>query len=124
MNIPAEEHIKQADYFGLVSGRNVDKFAETNLTAVASEWVDAPYIDEFPMNILCKVREMHEIGSHTLFVGEIMDVIADQDVYDDNGKLDVRKVNPVLWAPDDGGYYGVGKYLGESFSIGKSINKE
>ena len=55
VNIPGEEHVKYADYFGLVSGRNVDKFAITGLTPVKSDLVDAPYIDEFPLNLACKV---------------------------------------------------------------------
>lgn len=121
VNIPAEDHVQLADYFGIVSGRNVDKFAATGLTPIKSDLVDAPYIDEFPVNLACKVLHVYEIGLHTLFVGEIMDVIADESVYDADGKLDIQKVKPVLWAPDDGGYYGVGQYLGKSFNIGKDI---
>lgn len=124
VNIPGEKHVKYADYFGLVSGRNVDKFAITGLTPVKSDLVDAPYIDEFPLNLACKVLEVHEIGLHTLFVGEIMDVLADESVYKADEKLDIRKVMPVIWAPDDGGYYGIGQYLGESFNIGNEIKSE
>ncbi len=124
VNIPGEKHVKYADYFGLVSGRNVDKFAITGLTPVKSDLVDAPYIDEFPLNLACKVLEVHEIGLHTLFVGEIMDVLADESVYKADEKLDIRKVMPVIWAPDDGGYYGIGQYLGESFNIGNEITSE
>ncbi|MDF1515852.1 MAG: flavin reductase family protein [Anaerolineae bacterium] len=119
VNIPARQHARQADYFGIISGRDVDKFAETGLTAVQSDPVDAPYIQEFPLNLLCEVLAIHEIGLHTLFVGEIKDVLADEDVYDTEGKLDVKKVDPILWAPDDGGYYSVGDFVGQAFHIGR-----
>ena len=121
VNIPSREYAQHADYFGIVSGRDVDKFAETGLTAVKSEPVDAPYIAEFPMNILCEVLEIHEIGLHTLFVGEIKDVIADEEVFNAEGQLDVKKVDPILWAPDDGGYYAVGDFVGKAFHIGRNL---
>jgi flavin reductase (DIM6/NTAB) family NADH-FMN oxidoreductase RutF len=124
VNIPREKYIKQADYFGLVSGRTVDKFAKTGLTPVQSDKVNAPYIAEFPLNLECKVLHVYEIGLHTMFVGEIIDVIADEDVYGEDGKLDITKIKPCLWAPDEGGYYGVGTYLGKSHKIGHSVNRE
>lgn len=123
VNIASEAYAKEADYFGLVSGRDVDKFAATGLTPVKSDLVDAPYIAEFPMVIECKLLHTLEIGLHTLFVGEILDVKAEADVYDDAGKLSIQKVKPLLWAPDDGGYYGVGSFLGQAFSIGNAIKQ-
>ena len=124
VNIPAEAHVREADYFGLASGRNVDKFAKTGLTPVKSDKVNAPYIEEFPINLECKVLHIYEIGLHTMFIGEIMDVIANEDVYGEDGNLDISKIQPFFWAPDDGGYYGVGKRLGKAFSIGHSVNTE
>lgn len=121
VNIPDEAHVKEADYFGLASGRTVDKFAVTGLTPVPSDVVHAPYIEEFPLNLMCKVLHVYDIGLHTMFVGEIMDVLADEDVYDHEDKLDVEKIKPILWAPDDGGYYGIGQHVGEAFTIGQSL---
>jgi flavin reductase (DIM6/NTAB) family NADH-FMN oxidoreductase RutF len=124
INIASERYVKEADYVGLVSGRDVDKFAETGLTPVKSDLVDAPYVAEFPLTLECKLSQVVEIGLHTLFVGEIMDVKAEADVFDDEGHVDIEKVRPLLWAPDGGGYYGVGEHLGPAFQIGRDLIKE
>ncbi|MCP4365723.1 MAG: flavin reductase family protein, partial [Planctomycetes bacterium] len=110
-----------ADYFGIASGRNVDKFAATGLTPVKSELVDAPYVEEFPMVMECKVVNVVEVGLHTQFIGEIMDVKADEDVLDANGLPDLQKVGPVLYTPEVGCYYGAGGPIGKAFSIGKEV---
>ena len=119
VNIPSEKYVKETDYFGTVSGRNTDKLREAGLTGVRSELVDAPYVKEFPLVLECKLLRTIEIGLHTQFIGEIMDVKADGAVLRDNGLVDVEKIRPVIFAPDSSGYYGLGKRLGEAFSIGK-----
>ena len=123
INIASEMYVEEADYAGIVSGRDVDKFDRTGLTPVRSELVDAPYIAEYPVILECQLRHTFELGLHTLFVGEILDVKAEADVYNEKGQIDIRKVRPLLWAPDDRGYYGVGDYLGPAFSIGERINE-
>ena len=124
VNIPSEAHAIEADYIGLVSGRNEDKFTATGLTPVKSEIVDAPYLKEFSLILECKVIHVLEIGLHTQFVGEIMDVKADESVLDENGLPDIRKVKPIVFSPEAQRYHKVGDYLGEAFSIGKSIRKK
>jgi flavin reductase (DIM6/NTAB) family NADH-FMN oxidoreductase RutF len=121
INIASEAYVEEADYAGIVSGRDVNKFERTGLTPVRSELVDAPYIAEYPVVLECRLRHTLEVGLHTLFVGEIMDVKAEADVFNDEGQIDITKVRPLLWAPDGGGYYGVGSYLGPAFNIGKRI---
>ena len=123
LNIPSEAHAVEADYFGSVSGRNEDKFAATGLTPVKSEVVDAPYLKEFPLILECKVIHVLEIGLHTQFVGEIIDVKADESVLDEKGLPDIEKVKPFVFSPEVRRYHKVGDYLGEAFSIGKSIRK-
>ncbi len=119
VNIPSEKYVKEADYFGTVSGRDADKFGETGLTSVKSELVDAPYVKEFPLVLECKLLHTIEIGLHTEFIGEIMDVKADEGVLGKDGLIDVEKLRPVIFAPDTAGYYGIGKNIGKAFSIGK-----
>jgi flavin reductase (DIM6/NTAB) family NADH-FMN oxidoreductase RutF len=119
VNVPSEKYLKETDYFGMVSGRNVDKFSESGLTSVKSELVDAPFVKEFPLVLECKLIHTIEIGLHTEFIGEIMDVKADDDVLGKDGLTDVEKLRPVVFAPDTAGYYGIGKFLGKAFSIGK-----
>ena len=121
INIPSEEFIKKADYFGTVSGKNTDKFKASGLTPFKSDLVDAPYIKEFPFVLECKVIHTTEIGLHTQFIGEIMDIKAEESVLGEDGALDIEKVKPVIFVPESRTYYGVGKYIGKAFSIGKNI---
>ncbi|MBN2654725.1 MAG: flavin reductase family protein [Nitrospirae bacterium] len=119
VNVPSEKFAKEADYFGIASGRDVDKFAVSGLTPVKSELVDAPYIKEFPMILECKVTNIVEIGLHTQFIGEIIDVKADESVLNEKGLPDIEKVKPIIFSPEMRGYHGVGAFLGNAFSIGK-----
>ena len=119
ISIPSERHLKQADFFGLVSGRAVDKFARAKLTPVRSELVDAPYVMEFPLVLECRLVHTFELGLHTQFVGEILDVKADQGVTDGQGMVDIKKVMPFAFAPDTQAYYGIGDFLGQAFSVGE-----
>jgi flavin reductase (DIM6/NTAB) family NADH-FMN oxidoreductase RutF len=121
VNVPSVSHVKTADYFGIASGRNTDKFATAELTPVRSDKVDAPYIQEFPLILECKVLSTSEIGIHTHFIGEILDVKAEDSVIGDNGLPDILKVRPIVFGPETQSYYGVGSYLGRAFTIGKEI---
>jgi flavin reductase (DIM6/NTAB) family NADH-FMN oxidoreductase RutF len=121
VNVPSEDFVKEADYFGVASGRNSDKFSVSGLTAVKSQLVDAPYVKEFPLVIECKVIHTIEIGVHTQFIGEIMDVKADEAVLGEKGLPDIQKVKPIIFGPLIHTYHGIGKYLGKAFSIGKNI---
>jgi flavin reductase (DIM6/NTAB) family NADH-FMN oxidoreductase RutF len=119
VNIPSTSLVKEADYVGTVSGRTVDKFGVTKLTPVRSELVDAPYIQEFPMVIECKLLQTVEIGLHTQFIGEIADIKADESALGDNGMADILKVQPLIFDTGQGAYYAVGERIGKAFSIGK-----
>lgn len=124
INIPSDQYAVQADYCGMVSGKKADKFAETGLTPVRSALVNAPYIEELPLVLECKLVHQIELGLHTLFVGEILDVKANEEVLDDKGVPDVEKLKPFFYAPEDNAYYGTGKRLGDAFSIGQAVRKK
>src|SRR5574340_945900 len=85
ISVPSEAHVREADYLGMATGREVNKFAAARLTAVASTLVDAPYVKEFPLVLECKVIHTLEIGLHTLFIGEILDAKADPHVLGETG---------------------------------------
>lgn len=121
VNIPSARYVKEADYTGIASGRDVDKFAKTGLTPVRSELVDAPYVKEFPLILECKVIHIYDIGLHTLFIGEIIDVKADEEVMSDDGRIDSSKVQAVTYSPGSRSYYGTGTHLGSAFKIGNEI---
>lgn len=121
INVPSEAHAREADYFGMVSGKNVDKFDTAGLTPVRSSLVDAPYIEEFPLVVECRLLHTMEIGLHTQFIGEILDVKAEDSVCNEKGQADMEKVRPILYAPEIHTYHGVGKLLGRAYSLGKEI---
>ena len=121
INIPSEEYVQPTDYIGLVSGRNVDKFAAAKLTPVRSDVVDAPYVKEFAMVAECKLGHVIELGLHTQFVGEVVDLKAEDSVIVKGGLIEITKVKPLVFAPDTQAYYGIGQFVGQAFSIGQGI---
>ncbi len=123
INIATETYVKEADYLGIATGKKGDKFAAAGLTPVRSGLVDAPYIREFPFILECKLIHTVEIGLHTQFIGEILDVKADEEVLGKEGLPDMEKMRPLAYAPEVRNYYGLGKFLGKSFSIGKDIRR-
>jgi flavin reductase (DIM6/NTAB) family NADH-FMN oxidoreductase RutF len=122
--VPSAEQIDMADYCGLVSGRTVDKFAVCKLTPVRSEVVDAPYAQEFPMVLECRLLHTLDIGLHTQFVGEILDVKVEESVLDADGQPVIEKINPVLFSPRQRTYHGVGEFLGKAFEVGRKLMKK
>ena len=124
INIPSEQHVHYADYFGMVSGKKTDKFAATSLTPIRSDLVNAPYVKEFPFVLECKLIQKIELGLHTQFIGEILDIKADEGVLDEKGQLDIEKVKPILYAPEANKYFGLGTFLGNAFSIGQDVKKK
>jgi flavin reductase (DIM6/NTAB) family NADH-FMN oxidoreductase RutF len=121
VNVPSESYAREADYFGIVSGRDEDKLSKAGLTPVRSEIVDAPYIKEFPLVLECKLKQVVEIGLHTQFIGEIMDVKAEEDMLGEDDLPDIEKVRPIIFTPEGRKYYGVGKFIGKAFSMGREI---
>jgi flavin reductase (DIM6/NTAB) family NADH-FMN oxidoreductase RutF len=120
VSVPSERFVKDADYFGIASGKNEDKFAVSELTAVRSHLVDAPYVQEFPLVLECRLLHTFELGLHTQFVGEIVDVKIDEASLDAAGVPDMEKLRPMMYAPEVQAYYGVGHRVGKAFSIGKA----
>ena len=122
ISLPSREQAAAADYFGIASGRKVDKFAATGLTATAAELVDAPYVAEFPLAIECELLEVHELGLHTQFIGLVKDVKVDESCLDEKGRPDVRKLDPIAFAIPNS-YFALGDLLGPAYSIGKVFSE-
>ena len=115
LSVPSEKYVNEADFFGIASGRNVDKFKETNLTPARSDLVDAPYVAEFPMILECKIIHHYEIGLHTQFVAEILDVKIDEGAMSEDGKPDILKVSPIVYATKSQSYHKVGEKISDAF---------
>jgi len=118
VNIASEKFVRETDYAGIVSGRDSDKFAVTGLTPVRSELVDAPYVAEFPVILECRLTHTIEIGLHTQFIGEILDVKVDETVIGENGNPDAALVKAFSYDPGSRNYYALGPVLGKAFDIG------
>ncbi|WP_319779632.1 flavin reductase family protein [Maridesulfovibrio sp.] len=123
VSIPSAEYVTEADFFGIATGKNSDKFAVTGLTPVRSDVVDAPYVEEFPLVFECKVVETFELGLHTQFVGEILGIKADESVLNEKGMPVMDKVNPFVFTPATREYVGMGKTVGQGFKVGKKFMK-
>jgi flavin reductase (DIM6/NTAB) family NADH-FMN oxidoreductase RutF len=123
VNVPGEAQVVLADYFGIATGRKSDKFAQAGVTAVKADMVAAPYIGEFPLVAECKLIAVSEVGIHTQFVGEILDIKAEEDVLNAAGIPDPEKVKPLLYMSGTRDYYGIGSFIGKAFDIGKKIVK-
>lgn len=121
VNILPETYVRQVDYCGLVSGREGDKFEATGLTPLAAEWVHAPYVAEAAVVLECRLVQALELGLHTQFIGEVLDVKAEEGVLDAHGRVDAAQVRPIIFAPDTRAYYGLGEFLGTAFSIGRGL---
>jgi len=123
VNVPSEAHVVAADFAGIASGRNVDKFAAAGLTAVRSDLVDAPYVAEFPLVFECRLLKVVEVGVHIQFIGEVVDVKADPEVLNDQGQLDAALLRPIVYSPATKTYYRLGEEIGQGFVIGKELMK-
>ena len=124
VNFPSEKHVREADFLGIVSGREHDKFKETRLTPEKSKLVNAPIVREFPYALECKLVRQVELGLHTMFIGEIVGMVADSEVLNPNQFPDIEKVRPMLWGSFGSlAYYGIGDKLGDTFSVGKELQR-
>ncbi len=122
VNLPGVEHIAMVDFIGTASGRDVDKFAITGLTPVRSGLVDAPYVAEFPLVLECKVTHTLEIGLHTQFIGEIMDVKAEESAITDRNAPDIGVVKPSVYSPGNRTYHAIGRSLGLAHTSGSKYS--
>jgi len=111
VNVPKGDQLKATDFCGTHSGRDTDKFAEMNLTPVTGERCGAPLIEECPVNLECVVKEIIELGSHSLFIGEIVATHVDSEYLNDKGELDVGKMGLFCYCPKAHQYRAVGDVL-------------
>ena len=123
VNLKTEELVRATDWWGVKSGKDVDKFKEMNLTPIASSIVKAPAIKESPINIECKVKQIIPLGSHDMFIAEVVNVQAEDKYLDpDTGAFDLQLAKPICYS--HGHYYSVGKELGKfGFSVKKNDKK-
>lgn len=111
INLTTEEMARATDWCGVRSGRDYDKFKETGLTPLPAAQVQAPLIAESPISIECRVRQVIPLGSHDMFLAEVVNIQADERFIDPiTGKLDLEKARPIVYS--HGEYFSLGKMLG------------
>ena len=111
------------DWCGVKSGAKVDKFKEMNLKKEKANFVKCPMIKESPVSIECKVIEIKELGSHHMFIADVLAINADEKYIDENGAFDISKCDLIAYA--NGGYYVLGKKIGKfGYSVQKKKNKK
>jgi flavin reductase (DIM6/NTAB) family NADH-FMN oxidoreductase RutF len=121
INVPTRTHLVEVDYAGMVSGVNCDKFSMTGLTAVRSETVNAPYVLEFPLVLECKALHQLEIGSHTQFIGQVMDTKAETGVLNDQGVPLANRIDPLISCAGERAYFALGDFLDDVCSPGARL---
>ncbi len=119
INLTTKKLVRATDWCGVKSGAKVDKFKEMKLHKEKAKFVKCPMIEESPVSIECKVKEIKELGSHTMFIAEVLAINSDKKYIDENGAFDISKCDLISYA--NGGYYSMGKKLGKfGFSVRKN----
>jgi flavin reductase (DIM6/NTAB) family NADH-FMN oxidoreductase RutF len=119
INLTTEDLAYATDYCGVKSGKNVDKFKEMNLTPQKASIIEAPMIQESPISIECKVTEIKELGSHDMFLAEVVAINVDKKYIDETGKFDMEKCKLIAYS--HGHYYKLGEEIGR---FGYSVKKK
>lgn len=118
INLTTEKLAFATDWCGVKSGRDVDKFKEMKLTKQKANFVKCPMIEESPVSVECKVTEIREMGSHHMFIADVLGINADEKYIDEKGAFDISKCDLIAYA--NGGYYPLGEKIGKfGFSVRK-----
>ena len=125
VNFPSASIYKKVDYCGITTGRKKDKFKETGFTPIASKKIKPPIIKECPYNIECRVSQEIMIGEYAHILGEVLESHVDKDKADISKRagFDMSKINPLVYFAEAREYWSIGEKLGNSFNVGKEINR-
>ena len=118
VNVPSVDLAKETDYCGVVSGSKTDKVADCHFKVFYGKLTTAPMIEQFPVNLECKVMHILDLGSHELVVGRIEETYISEECLKD-GKPDVNKIKPIVYAGRR--YMALGEAVGGAFTIGKEL---
>ena len=119
INLTTEDLAYTTDWCGVKTGAQFDKFKEMNLTKEPAKFVKCPMIKESPVSVECRVKEIKELGSHNMFVAEVLAINADEKYIDEKGAFDISKCNLIAYS--NGNYYSLGKKIGKfGFSVQKN----
>ena len=125
LSVPSTDTIKESDFFGIASANKVaDKFARSGLHAEKSSRVDAPIVTEYPLTLECEVVEFQQQPYGLRVLGKIVNVLADEKVLDEKGKIDAAKLNAFAFDQMRNGYYALGELVGKAWNAGAPLMKQ
>lgn len=123
--VPGTDTLEASDFFGIASSNKMaDKFERSGLHAVKSEKVDAPIIEEYPLTLECTVARLEDEPYGLRVLGKIVNVLADEAVLDEQGKIDAGKLNAFMFDQMQNGYYAVGNKIGQAWHSGVGFMKK
>lgn len=123
--VPGVDTIRESDFFGIATSNKMeDKFERSGLHAVKSSKVDAPVVLEYPLTLECEVVEMQQQPYGLRVLGRIVNVLADEKVLDENGKIDAGKLNAFAFDQMQHGYYAIGEKVGKAWNSGKDLMRD
>jgi flavin reductase (DIM6/NTAB) family NADH-FMN oxidoreductase RutF len=111
-NLPTIAILKEMDFCGVASGSKVDKFLTTKLSPVPAEKLKAPLIQECPVNLECRVKQVIPLGSHDLFLGDVVAAHMDTEIRDEKGRMDIQKAGFFAFSPGAMEYWSLGERIG------------
>lgn len=119
---PADEaHVVEADYFGIATGRKVNKAEASGMTFTKSDYVNAPVIEEFPLTMECEVVDIQDWKGEKRVVGKIVNVLVDESILDEKGRVDFEKFRPICYDSTRRIYRVIGEEVGQAWSSGKAL---
>jgi flavin reductase (DIM6/NTAB) family NADH-FMN oxidoreductase RutF len=124
LGFPDTDQITEADYLGVESGYNADKLKNCGFTTTDARTVHAPVINEILLSLECELVHSVTVGSHTQLTGEVKNILADESILNENGKIVLDKLKPIIYNEEEVEYMSVGEKLADAFKTGLQFKKE
>ena len=123
LGFPNTQQVTETDYIGIASGYDKDKLEKVSWTTTESSNINAPIINELKVSLECRVINIVEVGSHTQITGEVVNIVADKEVLDDDGRISLKKLNPIVYDDVLYDYFEVGEKIDDAFKPGLKYMK-
>lgn len=123
IGFPSVHQVREADYIGVESGYDTDKLKDIGLTTSEARIVHAPVINEMLLSLECEVVHTVTVGSHMQITGEVKNILADETILNDSGKVVLEKLQPLIYDEEQVRYLGVGKKVADAFRTGVAVKK-
>ncbi|MBQ1351729.1 MAG: flavin reductase family protein [Oscillospiraceae bacterium] len=123
LGFPSVDQVKETDYLGVESGYNTDKLKNIGFTVSDAKMVYAPIVNELLLSLECKVVHTVTIGSHMQITGEVKNILADENILDENGRILLNRLQPIIYDEEQGEYMTLGDKVADAFKTGIEVKK-